>query len=207
MIRWTGLAPWEFELPFPGNLTSTCLDEAGNCFRATREQLARVSGLLRERQSQNLALTALCVPYSLDSSSWRGFFFFSGLRWRANCHVCAIFGRQRCCAVDPARACLRFRGGLVFKAHRLFVSINSRFESNKEEENSLSAKEACPSHHLALPHSHSLSDYSQVDKLGSRYKFVNFGAEKGTGSPNWWSRDRAKRCQLIGFEHSSCQQN
>jgi len=29
---------------------------------------------------------------------------------------------------------LRFRGGLVFKAHRLCVSLNSRLESNKEEE-------------------------------------------------------------------------
>ena len=28
----------------------------------------------------------------------------------------------------------RFRGGLVFKAHRLCVSLNSRRESNKEEE-------------------------------------------------------------------------
>ena len=28
----------------------------------------------------------------------------------------------------------RFRGGLVFKAHRLWVSHNSRLESNKEEE-------------------------------------------------------------------------
>ena len=28
----------------------------------------------------------------------------------------------------------RFRGGLVFKAHRLRVSLNSRLESNKEEE-------------------------------------------------------------------------
>ena len=27
-----------------------------------------------------------------------------------------------------------FRGGLVFKAHRLFLSLNSRLESNKEEE-------------------------------------------------------------------------
>ena len=26
-----------------------------------------------------------------------------------------------------------FRGGLVFKAHRLSVSLNSRLESNKEE--------------------------------------------------------------------------
>ena len=28
----------------------------------------------------------------------------------------------------------RFRGGLVFKAHRLCVSLNSRLESNTEEE-------------------------------------------------------------------------
>ena len=25
MIRWTDLAPWEFEFPFPGSLTSTFL--------------------------------------------------------------------------------------------------------------------------------------------------------------------------------------
>ena len=25
MIRWTGLAPWEFEFPFPDSLTSTFL--------------------------------------------------------------------------------------------------------------------------------------------------------------------------------------
>ena len=25
MIRWIGLAPWEFEFPFPGSLTSTFL--------------------------------------------------------------------------------------------------------------------------------------------------------------------------------------
>jgi len=29
MIRWTGLAPWEFEFPFPGSLTSTFLDSSG----------------------------------------------------------------------------------------------------------------------------------------------------------------------------------
>ena len=27
MIRWTGLAPWEFESPFPGSLASTFLVE------------------------------------------------------------------------------------------------------------------------------------------------------------------------------------
>ena len=34
----------------------------------------------------------------------------------------------------PLRNVKRFRGGLVFKAHRLCVSLNSRLESNKEEE-------------------------------------------------------------------------
>ena len=28
MIRWTGLAPWELEFPFPGSLTSTFLEPA-----------------------------------------------------------------------------------------------------------------------------------------------------------------------------------
>ena len=31
----------------------------------------------------------------------------------------------------------RFRGGLVFEAHRLCVSLNSRLEINKEEKKSL----------------------------------------------------------------------
>ena len=34
-----------------------------------------------------------------------------------------------------------FRGGLVFEAHRFFVSLNSRLESDKEEE-----KSALPAH-------------------------------------------------------------
>jgi len=36
-----------------------------------------------------------------------------------------------------ARNVQRFRGGLVFKAHRLCVSLNSRLESNKEEREGL----------------------------------------------------------------------
>ena len=31
MIRWTGFAPWEFEFPFPGSLTSTFLQLESNC--------------------------------------------------------------------------------------------------------------------------------------------------------------------------------
>ena len=39
MIWWTGLAPWEFEFPFPGSLTSTFM--AGeNCVRV-RNALGR----------------------------------------------------------------------------------------------------------------------------------------------------------------------
>jgi len=30
MIRWTGLAPWEFEFPFPGSLASTFLGLRGS---------------------------------------------------------------------------------------------------------------------------------------------------------------------------------
>jgi len=77
MIRWTGLAPWEFESPFPGSLTSNFLVSgrttyAGlswiqrNRFRAKRELLDRFSGLLPESQGQNLPVTVLYVPYSLD---------------------------------------------------------------------------------------------------------------------------------------------
>ena len=34
MIRWTGLAPWEFEFPFPGSLTSTFLCRSHSTCRA-----------------------------------------------------------------------------------------------------------------------------------------------------------------------------
>jgi len=41
MIRWTGLAPWEFEFPFPGSLTSTFLQhDAGGDGRGLRVPLA-----------------------------------------------------------------------------------------------------------------------------------------------------------------------
>ena len=33
MIRWIGIAPWEFEFTFPGSLTFTCLAWGGKGFR------------------------------------------------------------------------------------------------------------------------------------------------------------------------------
>ena len=41
MIRWTGLAPWEFEFPFPGSLTSTFLSSAKTNEVFTKEFDAR----------------------------------------------------------------------------------------------------------------------------------------------------------------------
>ena len=39
----------------------------------------------------------------------------------------------------------RFRGGLVFEAHRLFGSLNSRLDSNKEDEEDGSGQGLSPS--------------------------------------------------------------
>jgi len=41
MIKWTGLAPWEFEIPSPGSLTSTFLmqEDAGPVPPTATEQL------------------------------------------------------------------------------------------------------------------------------------------------------------------------
>ena len=36
MIRWTGLAPWEFQFPFPGSLTSNFLASGAVLTRAQR---------------------------------------------------------------------------------------------------------------------------------------------------------------------------
>ena len=37
MIRWTGIAPWEFEFPFPGSLTSTFLGAPSTCISAVKK--------------------------------------------------------------------------------------------------------------------------------------------------------------------------
>ena len=62
-------------------------------------------------------------------------------RWRGATSGTATSATRGCAgALDVPNASgltpspARFRGGLVFKAHRLFVSLNSRLESNKEEE-------------------------------------------------------------------------
>jgi len=45
-----------------------------------------------------------------------------------------MYGGRQGAGLERQGALERFRGGLVFKAHRLCVSLNSRLESNTEEE-------------------------------------------------------------------------
>ena len=45
----------------------------------------------------------------------------------------SFFGWSKGMRLGGCRNVLWFRGGLVFKAHRLCVPLNSRLESNKEE--------------------------------------------------------------------------
>ena len=57
MIRWTGLAPWEFEFPFPGSLIST-----------RKITTKKGHGLEPEKPRPESGLDCLCVPYLPDSS-------------------------------------------------------------------------------------------------------------------------------------------
>ena len=71
MIRWTGLAPWEFEFPFPGSLTSTFL----NRLKIMRERLMLASLDEIHNHTVNYAgfvplgqrdhLVTKCVPYKV----------------------------------------------------------------------------------------------------------------------------------------------
>jgi len=69
MIGWTGLAPWEFEFPFPGSLKSerrvwrTAVERGGNNVNGFKDCRTENGS----SQGQNLALTGLFVPSSLDS--------------------------------------------------------------------------------------------------------------------------------------------
>ena len=45
MIKWTGLAPWEFEFPFPSSLTSTFLGLFPTSVQSERLLLLTMPGL------------------------------------------------------------------------------------------------------------------------------------------------------------------
>ena len=63
MMRWTSLAPWEFEFPFPGSLTSTSLGAS--------QRLATLDSFHRfhpERQRYHLRANQFPFPGSLTST-------------------------------------------------------------------------------------------------------------------------------------------
>ena len=87
---------------------------------------------LQVTRGQILALSRGCVRKG--SSSYLGIALNDrhALERVIRARLCQLV-RFRCPAICN-RNVQRFRGGLAFKAHRLCVSLNSRLESNKEEE-------------------------------------------------------------------------
>ena len=152
MIRWTGLAPWEFEFLFPGSLTSTFL-----LALAGTDGAAASAGGVRGQQPRSGGRTRESPPHGTRPNvQWfRGGLVFKahrllhrstlGLRVikKKRRYSGGVWGQQprsggRTREPPPHgtlhRNVQRFRGELVFKAHRLCVSLNSRLDSDNEEE-------------------------------------------------------------------------
>jgi len=101
MIRWTGLAPWEFELPFPGSLTSTFLSSSnfrplegcrGPLRLATRLATQALSGPRPARDAGVRAglslINILSVPKRIEELNQ-----FSQLLWRFSLFLRKILHR------------------------------------------------------------------------------------------------------------------
>ena len=110
MIRWTVLAPWEFEFPFPGSLTSTFLETQlkglpAPCLRRfglTAKYANRIRTNIKSRESNGLP--GLVVQIS--KLSLRLFLVDTN---QFEVGIVADVG---------FRNVQRFRGGLVFKVQR-----------------------------------------------------------------------------------------
>ena len=75
MIRWTGLAPWEFEFPFSGSLASTFLVAAGCVFRSRGQggcthDTASVGGLTPRGLREHFGLSRVYVVSTRTPSWW-----------------------------------------------------------------------------------------------------------------------------------------
>jgi len=168
MIRWTGLAPWEFEFPFPGSLTSFY-------FAGTRWTMST-----RARASLTPALWSppLAIPPQGEQLLYRSvkrfrgglifkahrLMYLSTLGWR----VITKKTRGRASstpalwspplAIPPQgeqllyRSVKRFRGGLIFKAHRLmYLSTLGWRVITKKTRGRASSTPALWSPSLAIP--------------------------------------------------------
>ena len=103
MIRWTGLAPWEFEFPFPGSLTSTFLPgkrhQQASCFRNT----------VVENSTQNIVLAACSALTPANTSPSSLLLKPSPLSTMQRCNPQPAL--PACCAQEGDATCLlRTRG-------------------------------------------------------------------------------------------------
>ena len=57
MIWWTGLAPWEFEFPFPGSLTSIYMPRGQRTLAPSRPPNTATSALRRPESARNEGTT------------------------------------------------------------------------------------------------------------------------------------------------------
>ena len=87
MIRWTGLAPWEFEFPFPGSLTSTFLQVAQKYsteveeIMSNRENKGKLIHKVYEPYIRALLGTAAQVVYVVDNLLVRIHVIIVMMRW------------------------------------------------------------------------------------------------------------------------------
>ena len=83
-------------------------------------------------KTQNIKDTPLSVNGSSSIVKMQCPRNLSKIRRKVTCNNCVVVFKEFEQLLH--RNVQRFRGGLVFKAHRLCVSLKSRFESNTEEE-------------------------------------------------------------------------
>jgi len=62
MLRRTGLAPWEFEFPFPGDLTSRTLKSQPEALWQVVDIVLRNQGVLGSQTANRKLQTANCKP-------------------------------------------------------------------------------------------------------------------------------------------------
>ena len=66
----------------------------------------------------------------------------------------SVIGTHASVMETPVRDMQRSRGGLVFKAHRLCVSLNSRLESTQEEEEHMNTRISVMDTHVIVIKTH-----------------------------------------------------
>jgi len=72
MIRWTGLAPWEFEFPFPGSLASTFLSVQRSWPRGQIKADVNGSGASRQLSPTCIVPTARFSAHAVSPSQSTG---------------------------------------------------------------------------------------------------------------------------------------